>query len=104
MSDYLARRCSTNGCQAVIIGDEPINLVDRVYPIGTRYEDVGDSVLENAHGLEDDLRNKTVAAGWLWDGTQWLCGPCANPGSIVELMRLHAELTKIESVARSMNV
>ena len=77
MSKILTEVCSTADCGAMIHGEEEIHF----RPIRRRpfdvLEDFGHLQLDYAEGLIEDLRVKALAAGWQWDGTQWLCLRCS---------------------------
>lgn len=98
MRIILSLKCSTADCQSPgIDGEEECHF--RNIPRSVMTCDHGHQILYYGQGLLDDLHIKARAAGWHSDGTQWFCGPCANPGSITELADIHAEF-----VARSCNV
>lgn len=91
MSDVLARCCDTPGCKTPpILGTEAITLREPYYP--EQLTSHAHAVIEYGLGLVQDLNAAALAAGWKWDGQNWKCGPCANPGSVIELASLYAEL------------
>ncbi len=98
MSKILTEVCSIAGCGAMVHGEEEITM-SPFPPSHDLRAQHGHLILEYAEGLLKDLEIKAVAAGWHWTNQGWLCGPCANQGSVIELANLHAEL-----VARSLDV
>src|ERR1700677_1028151 len=77
MPDVIARKCNTADCQTPpILGTEEINLLEPSREYGKIYPDLGHLVLTYGQGHLDDLTAAAQAAGWHWDGTQWLCPKC----------------------------
>ena len=78
MSKILTECCSTDGCGAMVHGEEEIHFS----PVRSEtYWSVQHGHLQAnyAEGLIEDLRDKAVAAGWHCDeGLLWYCPRCTR--------------------------
>jgi len=74
MPKVLAQTCATDGCTAVILGEEAAHF----RPLPYRYwsDDLGSLELPYGEGLIEDLDAACRKAGWHWDGSGWMCPEC----------------------------
>lgn len=104
MPKILTECCSGLDCKAMIHGDEEIFFRD--VPEGWDAQPYEAVLASYGKGLEEDLRTKAIAAGWQWDGTQWLCKTCwrkSRLGDTNDRINVLVEL-EVELIAHSMNV